>query len=291
MLRATDLPEPVVPAIKQMRHLREVGHHRFAADRLAQRQDQRRARLFVIARAQKLAQINRFAIVIGKLDAHHVAAGDDGDTRGHRAHRTRDVVGQADHARRLHARGRLEFVKRDDGTRTHGYDATAHAEIAEHGFQHARVFFQRFVGECGCFVLLDGLGQKPQRRQLIFALAQIERGLPGTFRFRRRAPGLFAFDAAGATGGDRLGCYVEAVIVLVFFLVTLFVLFLVALFFVFVFFRFVLFVFVMRGEEFRHADEGADMADRARYCGDGAPECADAHARCDEGECQTRDER
>ena len=44
-----------------------------------------------------------------------------------------------------------------------------HAEIGQHRFQHARVFFQRFVGERGGFVLLHGLGKKAQRRQLIFA--------------------------------------------------------------------------------------------------------------------------
>ena len=40
VLMATDLPEPVVPAIKQMRHAREIGDHRLAADRLAEAQRQ-----------------------------------------------------------------------------------------------------------------------------------------------------------------------------------------------------------------------------------------------------------
>ena len=36
VLMATDLPEPVVPAIKQVRHAGEIDDHRFAADGLAQ---------------------------------------------------------------------------------------------------------------------------------------------------------------------------------------------------------------------------------------------------------------
>ena len=64
------------------------------------------------------------------------------------------------------------------GPGTHRDDAALDAEIGEHGFEHARVLFQRLVGERRALSLhMHRLGQQAERRQLIFARGEIERGL------------------------------------------------------------------------------------------------------------------
>ncbi len=134
MLRPTDLPEPVVPAISKMGHLGEIGHHRLAADGLAECERERRARLFEIVARQKFAQVNGFARVVGKFDTDDVTPRYHRDTRGHRRHRARHVVCQRDHAGGFHAGCGLEFIKRHNGSGAHRIDAAAHAEIDQHGF-------------------------------------------------------------------------------------------------------------------------------------------------------------
>jgi hypothetical protein len=70
------------------------GHYGFAADGLAERQRQRRARFFVFHGAEEFAQENGLAALIGKLDADDVASGNHRDARRHRAHGAGDIVGQ-----------------------------------------------------------------------------------------------------------------------------------------------------------------------------------------------------
>ena len=139
VLMATDLPEPVVPAIKQMRHAGEIDDHRLAADGLAEAQRQLHRGLGVVLAGEQLAEIDLLARRVRQLDADGVAAGDDGDARRHRAHRAGDVVGQTDDARRLDAGRRLEFVERDHRAGPRIDDLAAHAEIAEHAFQRRGV--------------------------------------------------------------------------------------------------------------------------------------------------------
>src|SRR5689334_21688401 len=64
---------------QKVRHLGKISHHRFAADGLAERKRQRRARLVIFAAGQHLAQINRLAYLIGKLDADDVSSWNYGD--------------------------------------------------------------------------------------------------------------------------------------------------------------------------------------------------------------------
>ena len=99
MLTATDLPEPVVPAISGAACGRG-RRYRIAADVLAQRQRQL-GRLPRSLGRQQLAQVHGLALRVGQLDADDVAAGHDRDADGERAHRAGDVVGQADHPARL----------------------------------------------------------------------------------------------------------------------------------------------------------------------------------------------
>ena len=98
-------------------------------------------------RDKQFAQVNFFAMRVRQFDADGVAAGHDGDARRERAHRARDVVGEADHARRLDAGRGLEFVQRHDRTGIGLDDFAADAEVAEHDFQRARIGIQLRLAE------------------------------------------------------------------------------------------------------------------------------------------------
>ena len=126
-----------------MRHAREIGDDRRAADVLAEHEGEARRGALVGVGGEQLAQIHRLGLAVGQLDADDVAPGNDRDARRDRAHRARDVVGEADDARRLDAGRRLELVERDDRAGPHLHDLAVDAEIVEHGFEQPRVLLQR----------------------------------------------------------------------------------------------------------------------------------------------------
>ena len=159
-----------------MRHPRQVGDHRLAADVLAERQRQPALVLFVGRRIQQLAQIDRLGLEVGQFDADDAAPRHHRDAHRDGAHRAGDVVGKADHPRRLDPRRRLELVKGDDRAGAYLDDLAAHAVILEHRLQQARVLGQR--------LLVDRLGladrrlrQEVDRRQDRLAV-EVEDGLP-----------------------------------------------------------------------------------------------------------------
>ena len=172
---------------QQMRHAGEIDQYGFAADRLAEAERQLGLGLGIIARGQKFAEINLFAVRIRQLDADSVASRHHGDACRQRAHRAGDVVGEADHARRLDARRGFELVKRDDRTRPRIDDLAAHAEIAEHAFECGAVLADRLRADRGA---LAGprYAQKIERRQGVAVRA-------APHRLRRRPRFL--------RGGDR----------------------------------------------------------------------------------------
>src|SRR5690348_14902901 len=102
-----------------------------------------------MAGREQLAQEHRLAPRIGQLDADHVASRHRGDTRRDGAHRTGDVVGQADHAARLGAGRGLELVERHDRTRAYLYDLAFYAEILQHRLQETRVLLERAFVDLG----------------------------------------------------------------------------------------------------------------------------------------------
>ena len=158
-----------------MRHLGKIGHHRLAADGLAQRQGQRRAGLFIVAAGEHLAQEHGLAHQVGQLDADQIAPGNRGDARCHRRHGTRHIVGQGNHPRRLHPRCRLEFIQCDHRAGTHRGDAALDAEIRQHRFR-AGIFLQRLVGRVRVS-RIGGGSAVAQCRKLIFARRQVQRRL------------------------------------------------------------------------------------------------------------------
>ena len=149
VLIATDLPEPVVPATKQVRHAGQVHDHRLAADGLAERDRQAMIRLAELFAGEKLAQIDGVAALVRQFDADGVAALNHRHAGRDRRHRAGDVVGEPDHPRRLDARRRFEFVEGDDRAGAHVDDLALHAEIVEDAFKQARVLLQRVLRDFG----------------------------------------------------------------------------------------------------------------------------------------------
>jgi hypothetical protein len=128
--------------------------------------------------AQQLAQINRFPIVVGQLDADGAGARYDGDADGYGAHRAGDVVGQADHAAGLGAGRRLQLVAGHHRAGSDLDDLALDAEVVEHGFQQAGILLQRVALQRPTFGGRRRLGQKRKRRQLEIALgAEVELAL------------------------------------------------------------------------------------------------------------------
>ena len=168
VLMATDLPEPVVPAISRCgMRARSTSTGSPPID-LPRQSGSRCGGVVVIARRQQLAQIDFLARRIRQFDADGVAARHHGDARRQRAHRARDVVGEADDARRFDAGRGLEFVERDHRAGPRIDDLAAHAEIAEHAFERRGVFLQGFAAHGGAADLAR-LRQQFERRQLIAA--------------------------------------------------------------------------------------------------------------------------
>ena len=159
---------------QQVRHACQVGHHRLAADVLAQGQGQGRGRLLEGARAQHLRQPHRLAHLVGHLQA------DGGAARNHLHHAHADgrqgagqVLGQVGDLAHLHPRRRLQLEAGDHGARVHRHHFDADAEVGQLELHLARHGLQRLVGQAVGVGL--GLVQQGQRRQLAVGL-DLEQG-------------------------------------------------------------------------------------------------------------------
>ena len=139
VLIATDLPEPVVPAISRCGMRARSAITGSPPMVLPRHSGSLALRAMLVDGGEDFAQENLFARRVRQFDADGVAARHDGDARRHRAHRARDVVGKADHARRLDAGRGLEFVERDDRAGPRIDDFAAHAEVFQHVFERRRV--------------------------------------------------------------------------------------------------------------------------------------------------------
>ena len=128
---------------QQMRHLGELGDDRLAADGLAEAQRQLELRGLEVLAADQFAEIDRLALLVGQFDADDVAARHHGDAGRQRRHRAGDVVGEADDARGLDARRRLQFVQRHHRAGADMDDLAAHPEILQHALEKPRIRLQR----------------------------------------------------------------------------------------------------------------------------------------------------
>ena len=141
---ATDLPEPVVPAISRC-GMRARSTITGSPPMVLPRQSGSLAGvLVVVVGVEQLAQIDLLALVVRQFDADGVAARHHGDARRQRAHRAGDVVGKPDHARRLDAGRGLELVERDHRAGPRVDDLAAHAEILQHAFERRGGLLDRF---------------------------------------------------------------------------------------------------------------------------------------------------
>ena len=151
---------------QQVGHLCQVGHHRIAANVLAQRQGQAHGAVPEIACRQYLAQDHLFAVDVGQFNPDDRPPRHGGHAGRQRRHRPGDVIGQTDHAAGFQARGRFKFVHGHDRAGADTGDFALHAIVVQHRFQHAGVFLQRLMAE----VLSPDGGwcrQQRQRRHLI----------------------------------------------------------------------------------------------------------------------------
>mmetsp|Transcript_42324 Transcript_42324/g.99403 ORF Transcript_42324/g.99403 Transcript_42324/m.99403 type:complete len:764 (+) Transcript_42324:1851-4142(+) len=160
-----------------VRHLGEVGHNRQADDVLAQAHGQLRGGIGIDLRAEDLGQADGLAACVGQLQRHVVLARDGlDDADGHEAQGARQVLGQVDDLRALHAGGRLDLVARDDRAGRRGDHMHLDAEVAQLLFDQAAGHFQR-LGRHGFLAARRGI-QQIDLRQLGVADIGKQRLLP-----------------------------------------------------------------------------------------------------------------
>ncbi|GJE53001.1 hypothetical protein GOFOIKOB_6076 [Methylobacterium tardum] len=158
---------------EQVRHAREVGDDRLAADVLAQAQSQLVLALGEVGRREQLAQVDGLAGLVRQFDADDVAAGDDRDAGRDRRHGAGDVVRQADHAAGFGAGRGLELVEGDDRAGPHRQDVAAHAEILDRLLEVEGVLLQH-VGIDLLAAARRRQGEQVEGRQLVIGV--LDRG-------------------------------------------------------------------------------------------------------------------
>ncbi len=131
-LTKLDLPEPVEPATRQVRHLREVGRDEVALDVLAEADDQR----VVVAAGgrvgEHVGQPNHLAVGVGNLDADGGLAGDrreHPDALG--GHGVGDVLLQRRDLLDLHAGSEFDLVAGDGRAAGAPRDGGIHLELVQ----------------------------------------------------------------------------------------------------------------------------------------------------------------
>ncbi len=158
---------------QQMRHAREIDHHRRAADVLAEGDRQLGAVIRPIRGRQKLAQEHGFALGIRHLDADHIAAGDSRDANGRHGQAAGDVIGQTDDPGGADAGRRLKLVERDDRAWPDLDDAALDAVVRENRFEQAGIGLQRL----GAHAHSPAKGRFFEKRQRREAPAERQRRL------------------------------------------------------------------------------------------------------------------
>ena len=145
--RATDLPEPVVPAIRRCGILAKIGEHRLTADVLAERERERRLQLVVRLGLHDLAERHDLANLVRDLEPNvRLARNDLDDAHAHRRERAREVFREVADLAAFHSGRRLELEPRDDGARVHRHDLGLDAEVVELDLDQPRHRFERLGG-------------------------------------------------------------------------------------------------------------------------------------------------
>ena len=173
---------------QHMRHLGQVGNNRIATNVFTQAHGEHGFGLVINLRAQYLAQFDGLAFGVGQFQRHEVFTGNRFDhANGHQAQRTGQVFGQVHNLRAFHARGRFNFIARDNRSRCCSQNTHFHTEIFQSFFNHPTGHFQSF--QCHAFLLGGQTVQQIDLRQ--FAVRQlIEQGFL-TFLLHTLTQGLF----------------------------------------------------------------------------------------------------
>ena len=145
---------------QQVRHARQIDHDRLAADVLAEREGEARRGVLVGGARTADRADRRLALIVGQLDADHVAPRHGRDPHRHRAQRAGDVVGERDHPRGARAGRRLELVERDHRPGPDVDDLAAHAEIVQHLLERARGLGERRAIEADAGALRAAAARK-----------------------------------------------------------------------------------------------------------------------------------
>ena len=177
---------------EQMRHAREIGDHRLAANGFAKPDRQRQRVGFERIGFEDLAQQNGFAPRVRQFEPDRIASGNHGGAHARETHRTRDVFRKPDDARRLRSARRLELVQRHDRARPNILDLAFDAEVGEHVFQQPRVAAHDRLRKLGIWFRRGRTLEHVERRPLplrgraIFETAeQTTSGLRSRHRLRR----------------------------------------------------------------------------------------------------------
>ena len=199
---ATDLPEPVVPAISRCGIFARSATTGVAADVLAERERERRRQLVIGARAQDLAERHQLARLVRDLEADHGLARDDlDDAHADRRQRAREVLGEGADLADLDAGRRLQLEARDHRTRLHGDDLDIDAEVLQLDLDQPRDRIERFrrIGALARRRLVEQLEFRQVARRRLGKELHLPFLLDAPARFRHRRRGQSRCAAACAS--------------------------------------------------------------------------------------------
>ena len=152
---------------EQVRHFRQVGNHRLAADVMTERQGDRRFEVVVFRGRQHFGEPYDLPVFVGNLDTHGGLARDHfHHTHAGHGQGTRQVFGQVGNAADFYPGGRLDFVTGNHRARMDRVHRHFDAEFLELDFQQVADGRQGFGGIVELF--LFGRVQNRDRRQGAF---------------------------------------------------------------------------------------------------------------------------
>ena len=188
---ATDLPEPVVPAIRRWGMRSNSAICGRASDVLAENEGQGGLGPLEGLGLQQLPHVDGLPDPVRHFDTYGRSARHDRDADGDGTHVAGDVVGKADHPRRLDPRLRFELVQRDDRPRVDRDHLAVYPEIPQNRHQQGCVAIQRLSVRQVLVGLVGRQLHYPDRgRNIAFVERQAVLAhrafLPGRLRLRLR---------------------------------------------------------------------------------------------------------
>ena len=185
-----------------MRHFGQIHYHRLTADGFAQSNGQLHPRFLEILAGQQFTQIDRFTPMVGQFNTNGIAPLHHRHARRNGRHRTGNIIGQTNNARRFNPRGRFKLIERHHRAGPHIDNLTLDAEILQNPFQQAGILLQRIFRNAGDR-LFFGIRQQRQLRQGIGRAVE-----KGGLRLLQHP--LARFERRGRRRNARMGCRVHS---------------------------------------------------------------------------------